>query len=168
MCSRRSSAEPFAWCSTARHPRRPAWSRSLAEDGTVGWGECFGPAGAQRGYRARLPPDLVGKDALATSGTGMHLYNRFRDQGQKGLVMTALSGIDMALWDLKGKPLRRAGPRADGRALRSEVRAYATGTYRLRHGDPLDYIVREVEGYARKASRPSSSRSVSASTRTNG
>jgi D-galactarolactone cycloisomerase len=30
------------------------------------------------------------------------------------------------------------------------VRAYATGTYRLKSGDPLDYIVREVKGYVKE------------------
>jgi len=34
-----------------------------------------------------------------------------------------------------------------GGPLRREVRAYATGAYRLNTGDPVDYIVPEVQGY---------------------
>jgi D-galactarolactone cycloisomerase len=37
-----------------------------------------------------------------------------------------------------------------GGPIRTEVRAYATGTYRRGHADPLDYIVDEVAGYARE------------------
>ena len=32
--------------------------------------------------------------------------------------------------------------------MRTQVRAYATGTYRVEHGDPFEYVVDEVAGYA--------------------
>ena len=76
----------------------------------------------------------------------MHLYNQFRDQGQKGLVVTALTGIDIALWDLKGRHFEAPVHVLMGGPLRRKVKAYATGTYRLQTGDPLDYVVREVRG----------------------
>jgi D-galactarolactone cycloisomerase len=65
----------------------------------------------------------------------------------KGLVITALSGIDIALWDLKGRHFGAPVHRLMGGPLRTEVRAYATGTYRKQTGDPFDYIVAEVKGY---------------------
>jgi D-galactarolactone cycloisomerase len=58
-----------------------------------------------------------------------------------------VSGVDIALWDLKGKKLGASVASLMGGPFRREVPAYATGTYRLRQGDPLDYVVREVKGY---------------------
>src|SRR5262245_59033938 len=115
-----------------------------------GLGRVFWICPPQRDCRAAMAAELVGKPALATEQHWQHLYNRFRDQGQKGLVVTALSGIDIALWDLKGRHFETPIHVLMGGPLRREVRAYATGTYRLRTGDPLDYVVREVQGYVKE------------------
>ena len=80
----------------------------------------------------------------------MHLYDKFRDQGQRGLTITALSGVDVALWDIKGKHFDAPAHVLMGGPVRKEVRAYATGTYRRGNADPLGYIVDEVKGYARE------------------
>jgi D-galactarolactone cycloisomerase len=75
-------------------------------------------------------PHLLGAEALASERIWMELHGRFRDQGQKGLMITALSGIDVALWDLKGKFVQAPAHVLTGGALRKRVMAYATGTYR--------------------------------------
>jgi D-galactarolactone cycloisomerase len=54
-----------------------------------------------------MKPLLIGADALATEAIWEKLYAAFRDGGQKGLAVQALSGIDSALWDLKGKHFDR-------------------------------------------------------------
>eukprot|EP01036_Dinobryon_divergens_P003063 gene3063-4026_t len=46
---------------------------------------------------------LIGMNPLETEKIWAVLYNALRDQGQRGLTLTALSGIDIALWDIKGK-----------------------------------------------------------------
>ena len=122
----------------------------VCEDGTVGWGECFGPAALNAAIVAAFRPHLVGADPLASDRHWMHLYNLFRDQGQKGLAVTALSGVDVALWDIKGKHFGAPIHVLMGGPIRLEVRAYATGTYRRGSADPLGYIVEEVQGYARE------------------
>ena len=96
-------SQPFAWSFNAAHTRASCLVEIVAEDGTTGWGECFGPARPNAAVVQAMAARLVGKPALATEQHWQHLYNRFRDQGQKGLVVTALSGIDIALWDLKGR-----------------------------------------------------------------
>ena len=159
-------SQPFAWSFNSTDTRTSCLVEIVAEDGTSGWGECFGPARLNAAVVRAMAADLVGKDALATERHWQHLYNRFRDQGQKGLVVTALSGIDIALWDLKGRHFEAPIHVLMGGPLRSKVRAYATGTYRLNTGDPLDYIVREVRATSRKVSPQSNSRLGSASTRT--
>jgi D-galactarolactone cycloisomerase len=97
-----------------------------------------------------MAAELIGKDPLAIDALWLHLYNKFRDYGQKGLVINAISGIDAALWDLKGRYFEAPIHVLMGGPFRREVRAYATGTYRLKSGDPLDYIVREVKGYVKE------------------
>jgi D-galactarolactone cycloisomerase len=140
-------AEPFGWSFNATDVRAACLVEIIAEDGTAGWGECYGPARLNAAVVRSMAADLVGKNALATELHWQHLYNRNRDLGQKGLMVSALSGIDIALWDLKGRHFEAPVHVLMGGPLRREVQAYATGTYRLRDGDPLDYICREVRGY---------------------
>jgi D-galactarolactone cycloisomerase len=52
--------------------------------------------------------------------------------------------MDIALWDLKGKHLGLSVHRLLGGPLRSRVQAYATGFYRKRHGDPMQYLLQEA------------------------
>ena len=48
-------SEPFAWSFNSTDVRGACLVEIVCEDGTVGWGECFGPARAQCGDRRRLP-----------------------------------------------------------------------------------------------------------------
>jgi hypothetical protein len=96
-------SQPFVWSFNATDTRASCLVEIVAEDGTTGWGECCGPAQLNAAVVRANGADPIGKDALATELHWQHLDNRFRDQGQKGLVVTALSGIDIALWDLKGR-----------------------------------------------------------------
>jgi D-galactarolactone cycloisomerase len=139
--------EPFGWSSDSTTIRRSCIVEIVTDQGISGWGECFGPAKPNAAVVEAFSSYLVGQDPLRTEFIWPALYNKFRDQGQKGLVVTALSGVDIALWDIKGKVFDAPIHRLMGGPLRTHVRAYATGTYRLRQGDPMDYIVEEVAGY---------------------
>jgi D-galactarolactone cycloisomerase len=146
-------SEPFAWSFNRTDVRATCLVEIVTEDGTTGWGECFGPARLNAVVVQAFTPLLLGANALATEQIWQALYNGFRDQGQKGLIVTALSGVDIALWDLKGKRFGAPVHVLMGGALRTQVQAYATGTYRKDSGDPLDYIVAEVKGYVRDGFR---------------
>lgn len=102
-----------------------------AENGKVGWGEAYGPprilANIIDTTFAQL---LLGADALATEDIWQKLYDSLRDHGQRGVVIQALSAVDVALWDLKGKLLDTPVYALMGGAVRSNIRAYATGLYR--------------------------------------
>lgn len=139
--------EPFHWSFNGTSVRTACLVEVVADDGTSGWGECFGPATLNAAIVAAYARRLIGADALATEAIWQDLYGAFRDQGQQGLAISALSGVDIALWDLKGKHFGVPVQRLLGGPLRTSVRAYATGTYRVEHGDPLEYVVDEVAGY---------------------
>ena len=55
------------------------------------------------------------------------LYAISRDFGQRGTYAEAISGIDVALWDLLGKSLRTPVCRLLGGEFRKRVKVYATG-----------------------------------------
>jgi D-galactarolactone cycloisomerase len=94
-----------------------------------------------------IAPSLTGEDPLRTDMLWQTIYARLRDHGQKGVVIQGLSGIDIALWDIKGKHFGVPAHRLMGGPLRTEVRAYATGLYRRKSGDPLMYLAEEAAGY---------------------
>lgn len=140
--------QPFHWSFNGTAVRQACLVEIVADDGTVGWGECFGPAALNAAIVRAYRNVLVGRDAIASDAIWEELYGAYRDQGQKGLAISALSGVDIALWDLRGKHYGAPVHRLMGGPLRTAVRAYATGTYRVEHGDPLEYVVDEVAGYA--------------------
>ncbi len=136
--------EPFAY-SQAWYDRRGALLVEIVgEDGSSGWGEAFGPPRLTAPIVEFYKPLLIGGDALATELHWQTLYNRLRDHGQKGLAIEALSAVDIALWDLKGRHLGFPVHRLMGGPLRSRVQAYATGFYRKEGGDPLSYLLDEA------------------------
>ena len=137
--------EPFAYSQAWYESRGALLVEVVGEDGTSGWGEAFGPPRLTGPVVDFYKPLLVGADALATELLWQTLYNRLRDHGQKGLAIEALSAIDIALWDLKGRHLGLPIHRLLGGPLRERVQAYATGFYRKRDGDPLQYLVAEAE-----------------------
>src|SRR6201990_1758721 len=137
-------AEPFAYSQAWYERRGACLVEIVGEDGNSGWGEAFGPAELTAAIAEFYKPILIGGDALSTELHWQNLYNRLRDHGQKGLAIEALSAVDIALWDLKGRHLGLPVYRLLGGPLRTRVEAYATGFYRKRGGEPLSYLVEEA------------------------
>ena len=50
-----------------------------------------------------IAPKIIGRDPLETEVIWAELFHYLRGVGRKGLTFGALSAIDLALWDLKGK-----------------------------------------------------------------
>lgn len=77
----------------------------------------------------RLADDwVVGRDPLDSEAVWTDVYHN--SPGKRGrLAMTALSGLDIALWDLKGKLLGRPVHQLLGGAQRRRIRVYANGWY---------------------------------------
>jgi len=140
-------SQPFAYA-RAWYDRRTAMLVEIeTNDGIIGWGECYGPAPMTSAVVESIAPWLIGEDPLRTDHLWQAIYARLRDHGQKGVVIQGLSGIDIALWDIKGKYFGVAVHQLLGGPLRSEVRAYATGLYRRKSGDPQQYLAEEAASY---------------------
>lgn len=140
-------SEIFSWSFDQTDKRTACLIEICTDTGLQGWGECFGPAELNAAIARFLATRIIGDDPLATDMIWQKLYNGTRDQGQKGIMITALSGIDNALWDVKGKHFSCPAHVLMGGPLRSKVPAYATGTYRRGTGPAQDYIRPEVQGY---------------------
>ncbi|HZS91285.1 MAG TPA: mandelate racemase/muconate lactonizing enzyme family protein [Chloroflexota bacterium] len=98
-----------------------------------------------------LTPLLLGEDPLLTEQLWDRLYYRNLVIGQQGIFMRALSAIDIALWDIKGKVANLPVWQLLGGARR-EIPAEVAGGYAL-PGRTLDDLGREVAGYAERGFR---------------
>ena len=104
-----------------------------------------------------LKPQLVGKDARNISRIWEHVYNGTRDHyslsrgrkfpilGRRGLTISAMSGIDTALWDIKGKALGVPVVELLGGSCRDKMPAYASGGWAK-----ADAIGEQLLGYTKK------------------
>ena len=110
-------------------------------DGIVGWGECYGPSAVAKAYiETQFAPRIIGRDAFDVEVIWEDLYNRIKDYGGRGMATSALSGIDIALWDIIGKSCGKPIHKLIGGAYRTEVTAYATGLYFI----DMDRLVEEA------------------------
>jgi D-galactarolactone cycloisomerase len=139
---------PFAYSQAWYATRGAMLVEITTEDGVTGWGEAFGPAKLTAPIVDWYAQFLIGRDAMATEAIWQELYNRLRDHGQKGLPIEALSAVDIALWDIRGKVLNQPVHVLMGGPLRTEVQAYATGLYRREDADHERYLREEAAGYA--------------------
>ncbi|MVW80408.1 mandelate racemase/muconate lactonizing enzyme family protein [Bordetella sp. 02P26C-1] len=117
-------------------------------DGVVGWGECYGPSQVARAYiESQYGPRLIGRDPFDVEVIWEDLYNRIKDYGSKGMAISALSGIDIALWDIIGKICGKPVHKLIGGAYRTEVTAYATGLYFIDMDRLIEEAVEEARAY---------------------
>lgn len=72
---------------------------------------------------------LIGKDPLDTAGLWKAMYHASVYYGRRGVVVHAISGIDIALWDLKGKAFGRPLCELLGGTTDVKVRAYASALF---------------------------------------
>ena len=142
--------EPFGF-SQWRYDTRSALLVEVVDDsGASGWGECYGPAEVtQSAISSFYAPLLIGWNPLRNEAAWQHCWRASLDFARKGIMMGAMSGLDMALFDLKGKLLRVSASELMGGRVRDRVSCYATGMYFRELPEPqlLELIVAEAGGY---------------------
>ena len=77
------------------------------DEGITGWGECFGPGNIALANKfiveKVIQPLIKGENPTNKEYIWHKVYNSLRDSGQKGMPIQAISGIDIALWDILSK-----------------------------------------------------------------
>lgn len=115
------------------------------DEGITGWGECFGPGNVALANKAIvervIQPMILAMDPLDRDVIWHKTYNLLRDHGQKGMPIQALSGVDIALWDIAGKITGLPISKLIGGVHRSEVSAYGYGMM-LKRESVEDHIAR--------------------------
>ncbi|MTB52216.1 mandelate racemase/muconate lactonizing enzyme family protein [Lewinella sp. W8] len=137
------------------------------EDGQRGFGEAKAAVGSSGVCASivtcvehELAPILVGRDARNINELWERMYNGVRDHyalargrvfpilGNRGLTVAAMSGVDMALWDLLGKSLDAPVVQLLGGAMRPSMPAYASGGWA-----DADGIGEQLQSYVNKGFR---------------
>ena len=115
---------PAATPTSAPQHIRAIYVEILTDSGISG---LFGPIETPQVdiIKQMLRPFLVGRDPLATELL-LDQMLRLHRHGRSGLFMTAVSAVDCALWDLKGKAWRQPVYRLLGGPTRPSVPAYAS------------------------------------------
>jgi len=121
--------QPFFFSQFAYDRRTICLVKVVTDDGLVGWGEGYGPAGPVRAGVEFLSPFILGEDPVDSERLWRRMHRRAFDHARQGVLVSALSAIDVALWDLRGKLLRRPVSALLGGRKRDAVTAYATGMY---------------------------------------
>ena len=130
-------AEPFAFSQGWVRQRSATLVEVRTDKGISGWGEAFAqglepPEIAATVIDTALRPLVIGADPLDTEVLWHRMYNATRDYGRKGSVVSAISAVDIALWDIAGKFHDVPIYKLLGGAFRTRVQPYATGFYRIK------------------------------------
>lgn len=102
----------------------------VTASGAEGWGECFGPlAVVDAAVIDFFAPLLLGQDVGQPDLLWQRLHQAALPYGRRGALIGALSGIDMAVWDLRGHLQKR--PMCDllGGRMRDSIPCYATALF---------------------------------------
>ena len=101
------------------------------DEGITGWGECFGPGNIALANKyiveKVIQPLIIGEDPINKEYIWHKVYNLLRDSGQKGMPIQALSGIDIALWDILAKKAKLPLYQLLGGKTNSKIPVYGYG-----------------------------------------
>jgi L-rhamnonate dehydratase len=115
------------------------------DDGTVGIGNAaLAPHATKTTIDTYLKPLLIGADPLDSEYLWQSMYRRTLPFGRKGIGMAAISAVDLAIWDAKGKILGQPVFRLLGGRTKPKIPVYASRLY----SQPLDTLYAEAKAYA--------------------
>ncbi len=114
------------------------------EDGIIGIGNsALAPHAVKALIDTQLAPMLIGQDAMDSEYLWQMMYRSTMAFGRKGIGMTAISALDLAIWDIRGKAVNLPVFRLLGGRTKEKLQVYASRLY----SQPLDELAEEAQGY---------------------
>ncbi len=137
-------------------PDRTALLVKVETDGGItGLGESATAGGSLESVEALIRGEfrdtIVGQDPFMVEKLWQMIATRGHQRGRRGMLMMALSGIDVALWDIIGQATRTPLYRLLG-GYRDRLSAYASGGFYAAGKDAAG-LAEEVGGYAARGFR---------------
>ena len=128
---------PFAFSQGWVKKRSATLVEIRTNEGITGWGEAFcqglePPEISSAVVENALKPLILRQSPLDIEVLWHKMYNSTRDFGRKGSVVSGISAIDIALWDIAGKYYNQPIYQLLGGAFRTKIKPYATGFYRVK------------------------------------
>lgn len=129
---------------------RFVWIKVSSDEGPSGWGTAAFHGGMSTArLAARLGDSLIGEDPLTAEAIWHRLFRTGYRLGSTGAHMAAISGIDIALWDLKGRALGAPIHSLLGGRIRERLPVYSSLMKRgLPAGENVERVQRRIaQGY---------------------
>lgn len=98
----------------------------VTDEGVTGLGSVFTSAKLIEGSLDVVKPFLIGASALDPAATTENLHQQTFWQGRGGAITHAISGIDIALWDILGKVTKQPISRLLGGRQRETIKPYGS------------------------------------------
>lgn len=122
----------------------------FSDSGHTGIGNAaLAPRLAKQTIDLYLRPLLVGADPFDTELLWQRMYRSTIAFGRKGVVMAAVSAVDIALWDLMGKATGQPVFRLLGGRTKEKIPVYASRLY----AQPLEALAAEAHRYKEQGYR---------------
>jgi len=121
--------KPVLTAADGRTTQDAVYVRVETDNGLTGWGEAFGFGSCRMSHMAVqrvVAPIAVGCDASDIGALMTDLERRTQNMSRNGPVGFALSGLDIALWDIAGKAAGKPIHALLGGARRERIPAYAS------------------------------------------
>ena len=143
----RCNIEPsFGWSQGWINQRATTLVKITTEDGLVGWGE----GAAASLIDELLAPLVIGGNPMQRAGLWERMFHALYNANIfVGLAGSALSAIDIALWDLAGKATGLPAHALLGGKVRNRVAVYATGLY-YTEGEFPNRLLDEARSYVER------------------
>ena len=141
--------KPFAFSQGWVNERSATLIEIKTNEGIAGWGEAFcqglePPEISAAVIENALKPILLEQCPLDIEVLWHKMYSTTRDYGRKGSVISAISAVDIALWDIAGKYYNEPIHQLLGGAFRNKIKPYATGFYRLKGKGEANRLAEEA------------------------
>jgi L-alanine-DL-glutamate epimerase-like enolase superfamily enzyme len=118
---------------------------TVGAGGREGIGYTYADGASATLVNDRLAAVILGRDALQTAARFADLQAAVRNLGLQGLAAMAVSAIDCALWDLKGRLLGLPLVHLLGGAAREAIPAYGSGGFT---SEDVPALQRQLGGWA--------------------